>query len=733
MRKAPSKIDLHARLKKHAFEHAFITTYSFGTEFFEDYALDTFKAFQNNGNVSILIDEEEYQELIEAATQKSESFPKQANLRYLLHPVRVPGAFHPKIFLFASRQRGLLLLGSANFTLGGLGSAAEMVAAFSYEEAEDENALPLFQATLTFFEQVVERWPSEQLKSNLNTLKAEVPWLSKPSDHISKTDLPVLISNLDRPLWDQLLERFPNPARHLSVLSPFFDAKPTLLKHVLDTSGISKVTIYTQNGITTLTPPWLSVPEFKSGNLKVLFCSYSDEARPQNLHAKAYAFDCGRETVFAFGSANFTTPALRRTAQNGNLEVLLCYPPVAVQQGKVQTWFDPEETSIVVKAASELITAPESADERAATPNSFSVCLREAFVEDQSLKLKTDQDNIPNHAICSITQSNSRPFCLHIERAEGNTLWISLDPANQKRLHEAPAIAQLGIQSAEQWVLVSNPILISNLQDFVTGRDLRRERQLREALESPQRFMDVLTALSRCDDEERLKQFLTYCDIPIDLPVRLFKRKGSREDFTVEQLETFRLLGTRNLRHFEVLHDAVVDFIHRHRRRLDQHIERGTLKGIPNFLHILLTMGNLLLSQVERVIAGLNVETTVQMAPERWSQIRDNLDIYYFELGELLRLTAINYLDAMLKIAPAEKVQLEFGDDFTDLMQLYERATTNRDVLDTLQQLHLEIVTPVRRRTGPGFFNSMLAPDKWVRFLEKTRGLQRKLAQRIAA
>ena len=51
------KLDLHGRLKKHAFEHALITTYNFGARFFEDYALENFKSLQDNGNISVLLDE----------------------------------------------------------------------------------------------------------------------------------------------------------------------------------------------------------------------------------------------------------------------------------------------------------------------------------------------------------------------------------------------------------------------------------------------------------------------------------------------------------------------------------------------------------------------------------------------------------------------------------------------------------------------------------------------------
>ena len=733
MRKGLTKIDLHARLKKHAFEHAIITTYSFGASFLEDYALANLNALQDNGNISILVDEREYQDLLDAAEQKTESFPKHANLRYLLHPVGVPGAFHPKIFLFAGKRRGLLIIGSANFTLPGLGSNAELVAAFDYEEDKDEAALPVFQAAMGFFEQVAARWPSDRLELNLNTLKTDVLWLSKTSDHISREDLPVLLSNLERPLWEQLVERLPKPAQELSVLSPYFDAQPALLKHVMNPGGIPKVIIYTQNGTTTLTSSWLEAPAFLRGDLRIRLCSYSDEEHYQKLHGKAYAFDCGRETFYAFGSANFSTPALRRTAHDGNLEVLLCYPPVSGKPRAPEAWFDPDESAVELKNASELITSAKNPDEREGKPKAFSVHLTEALVDEDSLKLKTASSDLPKQSMCQITQGNTRPFILRLNRSEAGTIHVVLDPAQQKRLHDAPAIAQLGTQSSAHWTPLSNPLLISNLQDFVTGRDLRRERQLREARESPQRFMDVLTALSQGDDEERLKQFLTYCDIPIDLTVRLFQRRHLTAEIDGARLEVFRVLGLRNLRHFEVLHDAVVDFIRRHRRRLDQHIERGTVKGIPNFLHILLTMGSLLLSQIERVVAGLKVETTVQMTPDRWAQIRNQLAIYYLELFELLQRTAVDYLDAMIKSSTRAKVRAEFGDNLQKLVNLYDQAMKDRDVIDALQRSHLEIVTLTRHGVGPGFFNTLLADDSWSRFQTRIRNLQVKLAERIAS
>jgi len=195
------RLHLHDRLKKHEFEHALITTYNFGASFFEDYALENFKSLQDNGNISVLLDHGQYQELLAEATENPDLFPKLANLRYLLHPIRVPGVFHPKGFLFAGKKRGLRLIGSANFTQDGLGSNAELVAAFDFEAEKNEMALPLFQSAFRFFESLADRWPSEQLRSNLNTLLDDVPWMSQPASENPDPDLPALLSNLETPLW----------------------------------------------------------------------------------------------------------------------------------------------------------------------------------------------------------------------------------------------------------------------------------------------------------------------------------------------------------------------------------------------------------------------------------------------------------------------------------------------------------------------------------------------------
>lgn len=693
--------------------------------------MENFKSLQDNGNVSILLDEGEYQDLLKSAGENAESFPKQANLRYLLHPIRVPGCFHPKVFLFAGKRRGLLLVGSANFTQDGLGSNAELVAAFDFEENKNESALPLFQSALRFFEQLADRWPAEQLHSNLNTLVAEVPWLSKAVPEPSKNDLPVLLSNLETPLWGQLVERLPGPASHIAVLSRFFDANPSLVDFVRDSAKAKRLTLYTQNGITTLTNAWLGVPAFTYGDMEIRLCRYADGEHFQQLHGKAYAFTCGKEVVLAMGSANFTAAALRRTASNGNLEVLLCYPPVTTKQFSPKNCFDPDGTSVLLRDAHQLQTATDNTDESSGPAMSYPLRVTESQVEEDWLTLKTT-GQILAALNCRIIQGDNRPFHLNVGTTGAGVLRCRLDESNQKRLRTAPALAQLGLHSDGVWTPQSNPVLITNLQDIVSGRDVRRERQIREARESPQRFMDVLAVLCSGDDEERLKQFLTYCDIPIDLPTRLLRRKPASSNLANAD-GRFKISGAKNLRHFEVLHEAVMDFAHRHQKRLDKHVERGTAKGIPSFLHILLTIGNLLLSQIERIIAALEADEKVEVSPDRWHQVRDNLDAYYRVLEELFEMTAVDYLDALLDASSPSKIGEEFLESLPDLNAVLQRALTNRERLIQLQQTRLVVMTPSGPVTGPGFFSSILSPAKWSSFVSQITRFQTMLTSKLAA
>lgn len=735
MSKKLTRLNLHDRLKKHAFEHAFLTTYNFGTQFFEEYALEHFKSLQDNGNVTVLLDDREYQELLQSATEAPESFPKQANLRYLLHPIRVAGVFHPKVFLFVGKRRGLLVVGSANFTQEGIGSNAEMVATFDYEREKSEAALPLFQEALRFFELLAERWPSEQLQSNLQAMVAEADWLSAESTGAERGELPKLLHNLESPLWDQLTSRLHGPVSHVAVLSRYFESQPSLAEFALAETQAQLLTLYTQNGITTLTDKWLESSAFKKNQLEINLCSYADEEHFQHLHGKAIAFTCGKQITLAMGSANFTSAALRRIAKSGNLEVMLCYPPIPGSQFSPVAWFDPDGTGVALRRPDQLQTAAEEvAHGDHPSIKDGAMVVHEALVEGDYLKVVLASGTPVAGMHCRVAQSDRSALYLRNMRSQEDALYFKLAESDLKRLRAAPGVAQLGVHSgAHEWQAQSNPVLITNLQDVHTGGDLRSARQIREARESPQRFMNVLNLLCSGEDDERLKQFLTYCDIPMDLPVRLLRKRSPDSQSTKCMTETLRILGDRNLKHFELLHDAVMDFAKRHRRRLERHVDSGIASGVSNYLHILLTLANLLLSQISRLVVTLETGATVEMSSARWHHIRGCLDAYYQELRSLFSLTSMDYLDSVADCRNAARYDQEFVESVPELIALLEQAVRQRDDLFNSQQTNLVVVAEHRRISAPGFFKSILAQQNWSPFAEELQGYGDKLTGRFVA
>lgn len=201
----------------------------------------------------MLVDRGTYDDIVE---RSGSDRPTQANVRYLLHPVAARGVFHPKIFLFASRDRGRLIFGSANFTGGGLYRNAELVGCYDYEVEEDETFGPLFRSAFDFLTRLSEKYQGDALGWKLRWMLEEAPWLL-PAEEVRPPDFE-LLHNLDSPLWEQLVARVTGPVETLSVVSRYFDKSPAILDKLYEGLKPRKLRIYTQNNTTTLTKDYLN-------------------------------------------------------------------------------------------------------------------------------------------------------------------------------------------------------------------------------------------------------------------------------------------------------------------------------------------------------------------------------------------------------------------------------------------------------------------------------------------
>lgn len=704
------RLDLHEALLRRSFDHGVICTFSFDPFFFEKDCLDKFRALSYNGNLSVLVDRGTYDDIVE---RSGSDRPTQANVRYLLHPVAARGVFHPKIFLFAGRDRGRLIFGSANFTGGGLYRNAELVGCYDYEAGEDETFAPLFRSAFAFLTRLAEKYPGDALGWKLRWMLEEAPWLL-PTEEVRPADFE-LLHNLDSSLWEQLVARVTGPVETLSVVSRYFDKSPAILDKLYEGLKPRKVRIYTQNNTTTLTKEYLSHPLVKDRTVEILLCDYTDEGQHQDLHAKGIAIETEREVLFAYGSANCTSPALMRNSDAGNVEVLLLLKGLTKRALKPEKLFDPGDTAVRLKDELTLQTevreeAPESAP--------HLIRLAEANVDERVLRLKLllPGSLYYEQLMARLALPDESKQALPLRRLSEDVYAGDLSEELLQKLSEVTSVAQVEAHDGGEVVATSNGMFVVHLQDIRTGRSLRRERSLKEAQQSPARFVEVFGSYLEGGDDEATKSFLDTFNVRVtDIPVPVIYR-AVRPVWETER--AFMMIRGRPWAISDTVHEAVLKFFERHHKRLLRHVENRSPEGIPNFLHILLTTGAVLHGQIEHGVVGLRERGGLPpMRPEEWSRQRDRLAFYFIRYKELLNCLAKQYLAPMSRRYPAAKIREQLAPEAEMLRSLVERVIKLRGELEALriEKLRVEGV-PGRVGVAPLFPSSLFHQSQWPRY-----------------
>jgi hypothetical protein len=297
----------------------------------------------------------------------------------------------------------------------------------------------------------------------------------------------------------------------------------------------------------------------------------------------------------------------------------------------------------------------------------------------------------------------------------------------------APSVVELGELNGESWEAVSNPLLVVAPMGPESGKNSRQQRRIKEAIENPQKFMGVLRELCESDDEARLKNFLTHCDIPFETNLKAFGGQARGKSGPGRPTTEFKDLGSRNLRHFEMLHDAVVNFVARHRKRLEKHVESGTAAGIPNFLHILESIIRLLHSQIERAASGLEDKPNTVLSADEWKRIRQSLSHYYRALESLLRLTTRDYVSALLKEENKKSVIEGFGSASEEIISLLNECIKMRGRINTARNEKIQ-VKAVKGSVGKAvFFGEQISDEKWRNYVLSLKELVGELRSQLAA
>lgn len=701
-----ARIDLHATLNKKSFGHAVLTTFCFDAEFFEEYCLEQLESLQDNNDVNVLMDRRELDRLLAGPPS---TWPSRANVRYLLHPVDATGRFHPKVFLFASKERGLLVIGSANLTKAGLTQNGEMAVAFHFEAGKREQYASLFQQAFRFLRMVEERSPSSDLGSRLTEMSFDAPWLAGSQG--ASAGVPQLLHSLEEPIWKQICARVQGPIDALYVLAPYFDPVPDLLDTVRTSLSPKRCCIYTENGRTTLTDPWMEHDWVRTGGAEVRFCSILDEQRLQRLHAKALALVKGGRVFLVVGSANFTRAGLLSTPTNGNVEAVLFFESLPLKECNPERLFDPCQNA----RKEALRTEPRKPD--ASLPKS-RIRLWEAILEDAHLTCRAlVPDDLLSGRVSAVLMSReygTRRVALH--QGTGESWDGGLDRDFAARCDEA-VVVQVEVAIAGSEPLLSNRALLVNLRDIVTGRSTRRERRVREAQKSAERFAAMLEELLKLDDADALKLFLTHCDIRLVGAGRHPGPAPGRPPWEGAAAE-LRRLGERNLQFYATLHEAAVAFCERHLRRLSRHSRLPGISGVASFMHIVLAVANVLCAQVERMLEGFQHKVE-PLDAATWHADRERLDIYLLTFQRLVAIVEKEYLPTLLAAHEDQVIREALAPDLEPYRIICRRLLHVRERVESARHRNLR-VKDAQGRIGTPFVHetNVISEKGWLYWAE---------------
>lgn len=200
------------------FHSAFLTTYAFNAQAFEDIPLPRLRG-AGCRNIAVLVDRDM------ANLDAAEYGPPQfAGTLYHLIPVQAQAAFHPKITLLLGTTKGKLMVGSANLTALGLAGNKELVTTLTYDNQADGDVTPFLAAVRYIRDYVPKDFPGFEMALERAVLRC--PWLAdvNQASPAESDGLRLIHDQPQQTILDQIIELVgADPVRKLIVMSPYWD------------------------------------------------------------------------------------------------------------------------------------------------------------------------------------------------------------------------------------------------------------------------------------------------------------------------------------------------------------------------------------------------------------------------------------------------------------------------------------------------------------------------------
>lgn len=315
MRKRISLLDI---AKEGGYEASLITTYAVNFPVYEQLIIR--KLLGGGCRYNVLLAD---QNQLALACGSEELRPQLAGVAYTLLPVKMTGAFHPKIWLLAGKNKGALLVGSHNATLAGLGYNRELSTLLELTSDTDEELDGAYRDAWNAIATWV-RGCEGQVPELVCQAVYRFEEFARPYLRPSRSDPAVRFyaQGVDEEsLLDAVRAEFAGEAKRIAVLGPYLDSRLEFIRTLQRLWPSAKV-------VAGLTHGALVSDDIL--RLRSVGCVDSRTIGPGKhegfVHAKAlYIEGRGSGGLLAVGSANPSAPAWTRVRSGQNAEAVLVW------------------------------------------------------------------------------------------------------------------------------------------------------------------------------------------------------------------------------------------------------------------------------------------------------------------------------------------------------------------------------------------------------------------------
>lgn len=319
-------------LPANKFHSAVFTSFTMDLSHFDNQVLRVLQE-KKVCSFNILMDQRQLDKYIDFAIPSVNHVGKEYSVTGILSQ----GAFHPKLSLFIGEKDLLLLYGSGNLTVPGLGKNHEVFSGL-YAKEEDQTQMPLIIEAWSFIlrhcrnvDGYVRRRVENEIVENSTLLRQKVKYIPHSFINIDKSLSAALLYNEENDsIFHQMVNLIPfDEISLVTVVSPYYDVDGSALLGLLKEAPNAKMEVLLQQECQL--PPnkikkdkrirFIDFDMTERGGDK----SYNGFAFTPFLHAKIFHFKTKSGEYCVIGSANATEAALgvNGKAKNEEFCVLL--------------------------------------------------------------------------------------------------------------------------------------------------------------------------------------------------------------------------------------------------------------------------------------------------------------------------------------------------------------------------------------------------------------------------